>query len=243
LIHIDEQKRTIEVECGMRIKKLTSTAAEHGMTVASPTLFPEPTIGGAIAVGAHGTDFAIGGIQDRILEMTFVDAKGEVRVVRSEDPDICAAKVALGTLGVMHSVKLQLFPQYHVATDIRVLPVKRVLAEFADLRASCDFLEMFWFPFQENMWVYLMKRTDALCDPKSLWTSVRRAVDTCMQNAASQRLIPWLARHAPQFTPVLNSLASRLAFREGLSVQTATDAFHFQRTVLGDGVRRARRRR
>jgi FAD/FMN-containing dehydrogenase len=230
LLRIDEQTGTVEVECGMRIGALTRTAAAHGMMVVSPTLFPEPTIGGAVAVGAHGTDFANGGIVDRILEMKIVDAEGTVRVVSLEDADIWAAKVALGTLGVIYSVTLQLSPQYHVATDLRVLPVKRVLAEFADLQASCEFLEMFWFPFQQNMWVYLMNLTGAPCDPNGLWTRFKRAVDTRIQSVASQRVIPWLARHAPQLTPVLNSLASRLAFREGFSVQTATNAFHFQHT-------------
>jgi L-gulono-1,4-lactone dehydrogenase len=197
--------------------------------VVSPTLFPEPTIGGAVAVGAHGTDFANGGIQDHVVEMKIVDATGTARTVKLSDPDIDAAKVALGTLGVMYSVTLRLVPQYHVATEIRMLPVKRVLAEFADLQASCDFLEMFWFPFQPNMWVYMMNRTEAPCDPDTLWTRFKRGLDTRIQTIASQHTIPWLAQHAPQLTPVLNSLASRLAFREGFSVQNATSAFHFQR--------------
>jgi FAD/FMN-containing dehydrogenase len=192
-------------------------------------LFPKPTIGGAIAVGAHGTDFHNGGMEDRIVEMKIVDAAGILRTVRRDDPDMGAAMVALGTLGVMYSVTLQLEPQYDVATQIRLLPVERVLAEFKDLQASCRFLEMFWFPFQKNMWVYMMDRTMAPRDPSSWWTRLQRNANTAIQNVASQRLIPWLARHAPHLTPVLNWVASRMAFHEGLSVQTASHAFHFQR--------------
>jgi L-gulonolactone oxidase len=229
VLHFDNRTGAVEVECGVRIKALTSAAAAHGLTVVTPTLFPKPTIGGAIAVGAHGTDFRNGGIEDRILEMKIVDAQGDVRVVTWNDLDMGAAKVALGTLGLMYSVTLQLEPQYDVATEIRLLPVKQVLAEFDDLQASCGFLEMFWFPFQKNMWVYMMDRTTAPRDRKTWWTRLKRNVNTGVQNVASQRLIPWLARHAPQLTPVLNTIASRLAFHEGLTVQTASDAFHFQR--------------
>jgi L-gulono-1,4-lactone dehydrogenase len=227
--HFDEQAGTVEVECGIRVKELTRQAAAHGLTVVTPTLFPKPTIGGAIAVGAHGTDFHNGGIEDRIVEMKIVDAAGNLRSVGRDDPDMGAAKVALGMLGVIYSVTLQLERQYNVATQIRSLPVERVLAEFEDLQASCGFLEMFWFPFQKNMWVYMMDRTMAPLDPSSWWTRLKRNVNTAIQNVASQRLIPWIAAHAPHLTPILNSLASRMAFHEGLSVQTASHAFHFQR--------------
>src|SRR5205823_3353876 len=119
-----------------------------------------PTIGGAIAVGAHGTDFTIGGMEDRILQMKIVDARGELRILDANHADMAAARVALGTLGIIYSLTLQLEPQFDVAMTVRSLPVERVLAEFADLQASCAFLEMFWFPFQNDMWVYMMDRTD-----------------------------------------------------------------------------------
>src|SRR5262249_2486865 len=102
-------------------------------------------------------------------------------------------------------------------------------AEFKDLQRSCAFLEIFWFPFQKYMWVYMMDRTTAPRDPSTWWTRLKQGVNTTIENVAAQRLIPWIARHAPQLTPVLNSLATRIAFHEGLSVQIASDAFHFQR--------------
>jgi L-gulono-1,4-lactone dehydrogenase len=229
VLHFDESARTVEVECGIRIGGLTREAASRGLTIVTPTLFPKPTIGGAVAVGAHGTDFHLGGMEDRIIEMKIVDAQGEVRVLRSGDPDMGAARVALGTLGLIYSVTFKLEEQYDVATQIRLLPVKRVLDEFDDLQASCGFLEMFWFPFQESMWVYMMDRTNAPRDPTSTWTRLKIDLDTTIQKVASQRLIPWIARHAPRLTPVLNSIASGMAFHEGLSVKPASDAFHFQR--------------
>jgi L-gulono-1,4-lactone dehydrogenase len=229
VLHFDEGAGTVEVECGIRVHGLTRKAAAHGLTIGTPTLFPKPTIGGAIAVGAHGTDFRYGGMEDRIVEMKIVDAEGKVRVVRRDDPDMGAAQVALGTLGLIYSVTFQLEEQYDVATTIRLHPVERVLDEFDDLQASCGFLEMFWFPFQKSMWVYMMDRTTAPQDPSSWWTRAKRNLSTTIEKVASERLIPWIARHAPGLTPVLNSIASRMAFHEGLSVQTASRAFHFQR--------------
>ncbi len=229
VLGFDLEAKTVEVECGVRIKELTHQAAAQGLTLATPTLFPRPTIGGAIAVGAHGTDFRRGGMEDRLVAMKIVDANGEVRTVREQDPDMAAVKVALGTLGVIYSVTLELERQFDVVTQIRLLPVERVLAEFDDLQASCAYLEMFWFPFQQNMCVYMMDRTTAPRDPNTWWTRLERNFNTTIQKVASQRLIPWMARHAPRLTPVLNSLATRLGFHEGVTVLPASKAFHFQR--------------
>ncbi len=229
VLHVDKADGTMEVECGMTVDGLTRKAAEHGLTVVSPTLFPKPTIGGAIAVGAHGTDRDNGGMQDSVVALKMIDADGEVRTVDKDHPDMGAARVALGTLGVIYSVTFKLPPQYDVATQIRILPVQRVLDEFEDLQNSCGFLEMFWFPFQPNMWVYMMDHAKAPRDPSTWWSRLRTRINTSIQSVASQRLIPTIARYAPRLTPVLNSLASRMAFHAGSSVRTASKAFHFQR--------------
>jgi FAD/FMN-containing dehydrogenase len=229
VLDVNESAGTIEVECGMTIDGLTRAAAKHGRTVVSPTLFPKPTIGGAIAVGAHGTDRNNGGMQDAVVALKIVDAEGKVRIVRDGDPDMQAARVALGTFGVIYSATFALPAQYDVATEICVLPVDLVLDEFEDLQQCCGFLEMFWFPFQRNMWVYMMNDAKAPRDQSSWWSRFKTRVNTAIQSVASQRLIPTIARHAPRLTPVLNSLASRMAFHAGYSVRTASKAFHFQR--------------
>jgi L-gulonolactone oxidase len=104
-----------------------------------------------------------------------------------------------------------------------------VIEELDDLQRSCQFLELFWFPFQENMWVYMMGCAVTRPDPPSWWRSLRSEVATTVQDVASKRLIPWIAKHMPRLTPTLNSVASRMAFSEGLAIQDASDAFHFQR--------------
>lgn len=227
MLHFDERAKTVEVECGMTVDALNRIAAQRGMTLTSPTLFPKPTLGGAISTGAHGTDFHNGGMEDPIVEMKIVDAAGRLRSVSRGDPDLAAAKVALGTLGIVYAITLQLVPQYNVATQIRLLPVRRVLDEFEDLQRSCGFLELFWFPFQKNMWLYMMDRTTTPADPNTWWRRLKTDFTTTVENSAS-KLVPWIASHAPRLTPALNSVASRLAFDEGLSIRPAADAFHFQ---------------
>ena len=102
VLHFDQKAMTVEVESGITIEELTRRAAARDLTLISPTLFPKPTLGGAVSVGAHGTDFKAGGISDAILELKIVDHQGELRTVTRDDDDMSAAMVALGTLGVIY---------------------------------------------------------------------------------------------------------------------------------------------
>ena len=189
---------------------------------------PPADLGGAVAVGAHGTDFGHGGISDQVLGMKIVDANGEPQTIEADDPHLGAAKVALGTFGLIHTIKLQLEKQFDVATQIRILPVDRVLEEFDDLQASCDYLEMFWFPFSKTMAVYIMDRTTSAPDPSTWWTRLKSDLNTQFQDISAQKLLPWIARHAPQATPILNSFASKLGDGECWSTLVCRCGNHFR---------------
>lgn len=230
VLHFDEQSSTIEVECGMTIQALDRFVRRRGLTLVSPTLFPKPTVGGVVATGSHGTGFGAGNFSDQILEMTIVRADGEVRKVGCDHPDYRAAAVALGTLGVVYSVKLKLLPQFNVYVDKRYVPVHYVLEEFDDLRRSCEYLEMLWFPFQGKMWLYIMNRTNSLPDRPRLLARVESRLRGWAERWAAYRGLPWIARHAPRLTPLVNGIASRFANEVTASVQTASDAFHFLKT-------------
>jgi hypothetical protein len=229
LIHYDEDLRTVEVECGMSIEELTKQMADEGMTLLTPTLFPRPTVGGVVATGSHGMGFAFGNFSDQILEMTIVRADGSVRTIDATDPDFAAAQVALGSLGIVYSVKISVVPEFNVYIDKRYVPVSYVLEEFEDLQASYEFLEIFWFPLQDKMWLYLMNTTRSKADSRSWWGQLKRRVNTWFQELAAGAVIPWLAKHVHQATPILNRIASRLANKVEASVEVASDAFHHQR--------------
>lgn len=218
---------TIHVECGMTIAKLDELARGRGHTLISPTMFPRPSVGGVIATCSHGTGFHVGSFADQVVEMTIVRADGSLDTVRRGDRDYPAAQVALGSLGIVYSARIELVPQFNVFVDKRHVPVRYVLEEFDDLLRSCRFLEILWFPFQSKMWLYLMDPTPSQPDPPSRWKRWLTAVSTWVQVTAGRRLLPWVARHTPSLTPVLNWAASRLVNKAGVSVQTASQAFHF----------------
>lgn len=219
----------LEVECGMTIEALSALAAARGYTLVSPPLFPQPTVGGVIATGSHGMDSTVGNFCDQIRELTIVRADGSLETVRRRDDSFPAEIVALGTLGIVYSVKLEVEDEYAVYIDRRYLPVHHVLNEMEDLRTTYQFLEIFWYPLQSKMWLYLMNPTDSKPDPDTWWSGLRTRADTLLEKVAAGELIPRIARYAPELTPRLGAVASRLANTVEVSVKTASEAFHHQK--------------
>ena len=227
-IKIDPEQGTVELECGMTISALDAWCAENKTTLISPTLFPLPQVGGALSTGSHGTGLGVRTFADSVLEMKIVKHDGSVATVRREDPDYDAAKVALGTFGILYSVKLETTPDFSVFTDKVRIPVGTVLQGFDDLINSCQYLEMFWFPFQKDFWVYLMDPSELDADKQCWFGRQRTRFRTWIQNYGGGVVIPVVARYAPALTPFLNSLAIRFSDDVGVAIEPASKAFHFQ---------------
>lgn len=221
------RNRILEVGSGATIEELDRFARAHDLTLVSPPLFLGPTVGGAVAVGCHGTGIATGNFCDQIREIRIVRADGEEVTIKHGSPEFPAALVSLGTFGIVTAVKLEVVPQFNVYVDKRYVPVHYVIEEFDDLVRSCEFPEILWFPFSRKMWLYLMDRTKSPEDLRWGWTRLTQGLDGVVERWAGKRFLPWVSRFAPRLTPVLNRTASEIVHEVSTSVQTASGAFHF----------------
>jgi FAD/FMN-containing dehydrogenase len=229
VLAVDRRRRTVTVECGVTIDALTQALRQKGLTLFSPTLHPGPTIGGVIATGAHGTNMSVGNFSDQILEMTIIDHEGNERVVRQGSPDFPAAQVALGTLGIVYSIKLEVEEEFPVYVDERWVPVRYVLEELDDLVGSYEFIEVFWYPLQDHVWLFLMHRAKPPQDKPTLIGRTTSKLRDTFEERIGEHLLPLVARRAPGFTPVLSWVADSLSREVHQRVVPASDAFHFQR--------------
>jgi FAD/FMN-containing dehydrogenase len=222
--------RIIEVGAGVTIGELDRFARAKSLTLVSPPLFLGPTVGGAVAVGCHGTGMTTGNFCDQLHEIRLVCADGRERTVGRGAREFPAAMVALGTLGIVTAVKLEVVPQFPVHVDKRYVPVHYVSEEFDDLVPSYEYPEMLWFPFSRKMWLYLMDRSKSPPDRRWGWTRLVDRFDRFMERWAGNHLLPWVARRVPRLTPFLLRAASALVHEASASVQLASDAFHFMKS-------------
>lgn len=149
---------------------------------------PDINIGGFVANGCHGTGFEQPTVSDMVvaIEMLTVNANGQVVAqayaidanvaqalvqnnVTSVPPVVApetmlAARVALGTLGVITKIIFALEPLFNVAALDEIAPVDLLFPANGDptnletLVTSTDYVEIFWFPYNTNLWVKRFSR-------------------------------------------------------------------------------------
>ncbi|MEJ2870007.1 D-arabinono-1,4-lactone oxidase [Actinomycetospora sp. OC33-EN08] len=117
---------TVRVRGGTSIGELQESLAERGLALPVPLDLGAPTLGGALAVGAHGSASTRGSIADQVIALRLVDGRGEVRDVPRADLD--AARTALGALGVVLDAELAVVP----AAPLTVTRARRPLDEVLD---------------------------------------------------------------------------------------------------------------
>lgn len=116
VLDVDLAEKQVTVEAGIRLFRLSETLATLGLALPNMPSVDEQSIAGALATATHGTGAKLGIVATSVVWLQIVDGTGRVmELSESQNPDVFqAARVALGALGVVTAVRLQLVPAFHV---------------------------------------------------------------------------------------------------------------------------------
>jgi len=114
-VRIDTDRRVARVPGGVRYGDLAATLHGAGWALGAMASLPHISVAGAVATGTHGSGDAIGSLASAVSAIELVAGTGRtVRLERGDD-DFAGAVVALGCLGIVTSVELDLEPAYDVS--------------------------------------------------------------------------------------------------------------------------------
>ncbi|MFC5136879.1 D-arabinono-1,4-lactone oxidase [Actinomycetospora rhizophila] len=116
---------TVRVRAGTTLARLHDELADRGLALAAPLELAAPTVGGALAVGMHGSGSAVGSLSAAVVALRLVDGRGRLRDVTAADLD--AARTSLGALGVVLEAELAVVPAGRVRVTREPRPVDEVL--------------------------------------------------------------------------------------------------------------------
>jgi FAD/FMN-containing dehydrogenase len=220
----------VTVEPGITIETLTAYLAKRGYSLECPTLFPKPTVGGAIAAGCHGTGTFWPPFSDSVLALEVIDGRGQIHTIDETDPvALAAARVSLGLLGVITSVTLRVRPDFALDVYVRKLDVDDTMANLGDLLASHEYVFFMGFPFEKTLWARLANRSSAPYDPYTIRERVTEELDAAFEVVAGKFAMPYLARRLPQYTPLMLSVADSVSAQADHDVERASREMHFQK--------------
>jgi FAD-linked oxidoreductase len=159
LVSLDRRTRLVTVQAGMPMSRLNALLAQHGLAVPNLGDIDAQTVAGAISTGTHGTGRAHATLASVVQAVTLVTGTGEIVHVDAASPDLPAARLGLGALGIMVEVTLRCVDAFVLRADERPLPMVEVLAGLGELIARHDHVELYWFPYTDRV---QLKRNDVV---------------------------------------------------------------------------------
>ncbi|HEY1485533.1 MAG TPA: D-arabinono-1,4-lactone oxidase [Micromonosporaceae bacterium] len=114
VIDIDRDASTVTLTGPIRYGELGVALHEAGYALHNMASLPHISVAGAVATGTHGSGNANGSLATAVAGIEMVTAGGELTHLRRGDPDFDGCVVALGALGIVTRVTLDIAPTYDV---------------------------------------------------------------------------------------------------------------------------------
>ncbi|MFD7132266.1 FAD-binding protein [Streptomyces sp. NPDC059894] len=159
-VDVDTAARTVRVGGGVRYAELARRVHAHGLALANMASLPHISVAGSVATGTHGSGVRNGPLAAAVREVEIVTADGSTVVIGRGDERFGGAVTALGALGVVTALTLDLEPAFdveqHVFTE---LPLEGL--DFGAVAAAAYSVSLFtdWrAPGFRQVW--LKRRTD-----------------------------------------------------------------------------------
>lgn len=117
-IRIDGESETVSLSGGTRYGDLAPALQQSGWALRNLASLPHISVAGSIATGTHGSGDRNGTLSRAVSSLDYVLADGSLRTISPVDDDFDGAVVALGALGVLYRVTLDLEPTFEVRQDV-----------------------------------------------------------------------------------------------------------------------------
>jgi xylitol oxidase len=169
VLEVDPDERRVTIAAGMRYGEVARPLHDRGWALANLGSLPHISVAGAVATGTHGSGERNGSLATSVRALQMVVPGGElVTLDRERDGDIFdGAVVALGAMGVVTSLTLDVVPTFdvrqHVYDD---LPYDELVDAFDEVASAAYSVSMFtnWRP-PVRAQVWLKQRVDAAEQP------------------------------------------------------------------------------
>ena len=161
-IDVDPERRTVRVAGEVRYADLTPRLHEAGFALPNLGSLPHIAVVGACMTGTHGSGSGNRALADAVSSVEMVTAGGDLVQLERGSADFDGAVVALGCLGIVTAVTLDVVPTFSVQQRVHVnLDFEQALGHLNELLDSAYAVSLFtrWRkPRFDQVW--LKRRAD-----------------------------------------------------------------------------------
>ncbi|WP_263648676.1 FAD-binding protein [Nonomuraea cavernae] len=167
-VEIDGAAARVRVGASVTYARLAPVLHASGLALANLASLPHISVAGSVATGTHGSGVANRSLAAAVSGLELVTADGSVTTLERGDADFPGAVVALGALGVVTTLTLDLVPAFELRQYVREdlppgYPFEQVMADGHSVSLFTD-----W----RSTRVWLKRRTEL---PPGDWHGTRPA--------------------------------------------------------------------
>jgi L-gulono-1,4-lactone dehydrogenase len=212
----DPASGLVQVEAGITLHDLGAELAERGLAMENQGDIDKQTLAGALATATHGTGVRFANLSSQVAGLRIVTAEGNVvELTEESDPEgLLAARVGLGSLGVVSAVTLRCVPLFTVRRVDEPMPLQEMLARLDEHAESNDHFEFYVFPYCDVALTRSSERTADAPVPVSapkLWFQ-----EAVLEN----RVVDLVNRIGARFPSAIPRINRRISSFVGKSVRT-----------------------
>jgi FAD/FMN-containing dehydrogenase len=128
---------------GMRLKNLIKALKKNGRGLRNLGSVTEQSIAGAFSTGTHGSGLTLESLCSLVSAMRLVDGHGQVQVITSP-ADLAAARLSIGTLGIITEVTLDTVPYYDLEYNAYVCRFDDIVDRLDELATQNERALLWW---------------------------------------------------------------------------------------------------
>ncbi len=149
LIEVNRQNNRATLWPGTTIAEMGPLLEPHGLAMANQGDIDSQSLAGALSTGTHGTGLDFASLAAFIHSLEFVDGTGSLQKIDESTPGdlLNAARVAMGTFGILTKVTLNLLPSFIIRDDRKRIKLIDCIGLIPSEIKSNRHFEFFWFPY------------------------------------------------------------------------------------------------
>jgi hypothetical protein len=225
----DPNNPLVTMECGANVFEVDNECRRHGIALPANVVLKTVLYGGLIATGCHGSGWNNVTLSDLVQSIDIIDSSGQLRTYTeaSVGADVMnAARLNLGLFGVIHKMTLRAVPMFNARNIDNVRAnMAETLANIKEIVTSHDYVDLFWWPFNDFLWLKIYDRTDEPVTQRpsrQIWD----AIIDFFQTSAGRTAYNYLSSH-PEQTPAFSKLLFRTLPNRDV-VEPIDRAIHYQ---------------
>jgi FAD/FMN-containing dehydrogenase len=149
-----------------------------------------------------------GNLATQIAALDLIDGTGELQRFERGDEAFGAAALALGSLGIITSITLDVVPHYNIREETWAVGFDEALEVVPELLDTTERVKFWWLPYTGVIQIFTYTTTDEPAEPRS---ALSDRLDSFVNDVVFDRVLK-AGNRAPRLTQTINRIIGKAYF-------------------------------